>query len=607
MPQTPSSSTLTRPEARPQGGSKAGALAGGPAASGASGPLGNPQASLHLDRRGRSRQSGEESPAEREERRERERAARARRYWRREQMRPLVSLQRLRDCGAKVITNGGVTVGVATNPDGTTHAGYGGVSTCGSVHSCWNCAAVVATRRADELADVMRVVDALGGSAFMLTLTMRHAAGDRLGWNRQQRRRWEALERCRKARKRAEKDPELNVARRYEAQTWVGGTPDPDEGPQSTPRAHVCDIEAELAERAELEAARGCWDAVADGWEAVTSGGTWVKDQAKHGGMLGWAKVVETTDGSNGWHVHIHALLCFAEDVDQADAEVIARRMFKRWKRALEARGFDASGDFGADGRIPGWDLRKAQLGDGDLAHYFTKLAHEVTSGHRKEGRRRGGRTPFQLAADAADTYEAQTLARWWEWEASSAGRRQLTWSGGERDLRKLAQLGPELTDEEIAAEEHPADERLGLSPEVWGWVRSSDHITTVLDVAETQGLDGLAGWLDQHGQDCTRGIGLGWIERPAETPGAPIETWDGNPSWRPGTVPRDEGAGAGYQLAPPAVLRGRDATGRAHRRPSDRPPRWSNDAHAATRGQAHGKLAALRHHRGNEGAGDDG
>ncbi len=38
------------------------------------------------------------------------------------------------------------------------------------------CAAKIATRRADDLATVMRAVDELDGSAFLLTLTMRHTA-----------------------------------------------------------------------------------------------------------------------------------------------------------------------------------------------------------------------------------------------------------------------------------------------------------------------------------------------------------------------------------------------------------------------------------------------
>lgn len=146
----------------------------------------------------------------------------------------------------------------------------------------------------------------------------------------------------------------------------------------------------------------------------------------------------------------------------QVSADLVAAsvgRMFARWSRALERRGFSASEEHG-------WDLRRAQLGDGDLADYFTKMAHEVTSGHRKEGKRAGGRTPMQLLADAVETYEETAMARWWEWEAASDGRRQLTWSTGHRDLRDLAGLGREATDDEIAEQEQEADKKLAVPRE---------------------------------------------------------------------------------------------------------------------------------------------
>ena len=43
--------------------------------------------------------------------------------------------------------------------------------------ACPVCAVKVAARRADDLATVMRAVHDRGGSAFMLTLTMRHKRG----------------------------------------------------------------------------------------------------------------------------------------------------------------------------------------------------------------------------------------------------------------------------------------------------------------------------------------------------------------------------------------------------------------------------------------------
>jgi hypothetical protein len=132
-------------------------------------------------------------------------------------------------------------------------------------------------------------------------------------------------------------------------------------------------------------------------------------------------------------------------------------------------------------------------------------MAHEVTSGHRKETKTRGGRTPMQLLGEAADTYEAGALARWWEWETASDGRRQLTWSTGRRDLRVLAGLGREATDEEIAAEDQDADVRLGLTAHGWDWLRRTNRETELLVVTENGGLIASRAWL--------RRDQLNWVE----------------------------------------------------------------------------------------------
>ncbi|GAA4881457.1 hypothetical protein [Actinomycetospora straminea] len=361
-----------------------------------------------------------------------------------------------------------------TNPDGSRSAAYGGLTTCGSVWVCPVCAAKIATRRADDLATVMRAVDEAGGSAFMLTLTMRHDRRDRLGLSREDRTRRNQLE---------ERRADRQVA---EANGW-----DVDE------RA----AEAEEIELDSIKAREGCWDVLGYAWSAVTSGAAWQKDAGLFGGLLGWSRAVEATwSERNGWHVHIHVLLCFAE---QVSAEIVAAsigaRMFGRWRRALDRRGFSASVEHG-------WDLRRAQLGDGDLADYFTKMAHEVTSGHRKDTKSHGGRTPMQLLADAVDTYEAAAMARWWEWEAASDGRRQLTWSTGRRDLRTFAGLGREATDEEIAAEDEEADVRLALAADAWNWLRRTHRETELLTVAEAGGLEAACTWLRRHGLAWTEG-----------------------------------------------------------------------------------------------------
>jgi hypothetical protein len=113
----------------------------------------------------------------------------------------------------------------------------------------------------------------------------------------------------------------------------------------------------------------------------------------------------------------------------------------------------------------------------------------------------------MQLLADAVDTYGESALARWWEWEQASEGRRQLTWSTGRRDLRKLAGLGAEATDEDIAAEDLDADTRLGVTSDAWECVERAQLGPELLAVAEDGGLDAARGWLSARD--------LRWVNNP--------------------------------------------------------------------------------------------
>lgn len=353
----------------------------------------------------------------------RRRAKRRRRVELRDRMRSFTRLGRVQACGAVTVTGaGGPTVRVSDTGGGRV-AGYAGLATCGSVWACPVCAAKVASERAQELREVLGAVLAAGGSASLMTFTMRHSRADRLA---------------------------------------------------------------------------DCWDAVSAAWARVTSGRTWVADQER-GGMLGWARVVEVTDGVNGWHVHVHVLVCWDRPVSGAFAEYVGTRMWGRWARALGRRGFESlvlADDF--DELRGGLNVRMASLDDDGLADYFTKLAFEVTGGHAKEGRA-GGRSPFEILAGAVEGV-ADDVERWWEWEAGSRDRRQLTWSGGDRDLREWAGLGRQQSDEEIAAAELGGDDTLAIPAESWQVMRGSRLAVELLEVLEVAGLQGGRAWLERRG-----------------------------------------------------------------------------------------------------------
>lgn len=237
-----------------------------------------------------------------------------------------------------------------------------------------------------------------------------------------------------------------------------------------------------------------CWEAAAKAWANVTSGKRWVADQDQFG-MLGWAKVTEVTCGDNGWHVHLHVLICFDRPVSLETAEAVAGQMWWRWACALRKRGFQSRAllEGGA-----GLDVRMADLHTDGLADYFQKIAHEVTGSQVKRGRG-GSRTPFQILESAVDGV-ADDIELWWEWEKASFDRRQLTWSQGSRDLRRWAGLTREQTDEELAQHELGGDDVLALPADTWEQVRGTRMAVELLEVAEIGGQQAARAWLQRRG-----------------------------------------------------------------------------------------------------------
>jgi hypothetical protein len=323
----------------------------------------------------------------------------------------MTTLSRLRDCGAKTVSGFGGPILRITGADEERIAGYAGLVTCGSTWACPTCSAKIAARRAEELSQVMRTVLTSGGSASLITLTMRHHSGHRL---------------------------------------------------------------------------KDCWDALSSAWRGVISGKQWLADQ-ELGGLLGWVRVVEATHGRNGWHLHVHVLVCWKRSVSLEQARDIGHRMWQRWTRVLDRRGFTSWKHRG------GVDVRMATLRTDNLAHYFTKLAREVTYSHAKESR--GGRSPFKLLTDGLGTGDAEDLDLWGEWEQVSFGKRQLTWSLGAHDLRKLAGVG-EQTDEEIATEDLAGEDLIALPHPTWEALLRAELTTDLLDAAEIAGVEGARAFL---------------------------------------------------------------------------------------------------------------
>lgn len=339
----------------------------------------------------------------------------------------LSSVSRVRVCGHHgVLPDGNVAVKV-TGTGADRRAGFAGVATCGSTWACPVCSQKIATVRAADLAAAVAAWHRDHGRVLMLTLTMRHRKGQRLD---------------------------------------------------------------------------DLWDSLSHAWGKVTSGRGWLKDSADFGTVIprlvktgkdkgtvkretkiGFARVVETTHGDNGWHVHVHALLFVRGDVTETESYALADSMFGRWVPALVSKGLTApSLAHGVDVRLVGLD-DAVLLGDYFSKNVYTldaaKAGWEIAGGSGKKAGN-GNRTPFQLLADVVKNGDADDLALWWEWEKASHNRRQLTWSAG---LRELLALGVEKTDEEITEEDLGGDVVLTLDAPMFARIRHCAEI--LLDLIE--------------------------------------------------------------------------------------------------------------------------
>lgn len=155
--------------ARPRGGRQAGArVEAGGTASGASGALGK---RTRVTLPGRT-----DAGADQRKRVER----RGDRWTAKRYLWQVSTLERVRRCGRVGVTDHGGPVLRLSRAGGERVAGYAGLARCGSPHACPTCAPRIGAQRAEEIAQVVEAVHAEGGSAALLTLTLRHRKGQRL-------------------------------------------------------------------------------------------------------------------------------------------------------------------------------------------------------------------------------------------------------------------------------------------------------------------------------------------------------------------------------------------------------------------------------------------
>jgi len=234
---------------------------------------------------------------------------------------------------------------------------------------------------------------------------------------------------------------------------------------------------------------------LADGFRAVISGRPWrrVRDDL---GIVGSIRSVETTHGGSGWHPHAHVLIFAKGATDPAGIAQLAAYMRGRWAKWITGQGYRMPhGIHGVDIGI----CRSAQEAGNYVAktHDGRSVGNEIARGDMKQGRS-GSRTPFEILDDFRWTGNAEDLDLWHEYETATKGHQAITWSRG---LREILAAGPELTDEEVAAEEVGGAPVAVITAPVWRQITAVPGLdAALLAEAETSGLAGMNALLARHG-----------------------------------------------------------------------------------------------------------
>jgi hypothetical protein len=343
------------------------------------------------------------------------------------------------------------------------------LETCGSVWACPVCSAKVRAHRAGELERALSLHLANGGAAFFLTLTMRH--------RRQADGTFEPL---------AELWDDLAAA-------W-----------DAAKSGRTFRAGKDLMDLAPRYADRFAW---------LRSQGVSVLPGADDLGLLGIARFVEATHGSNGWHLHAHAVLFFDGQPDAGDVRDLALGMFDRWRHKLVARdrlapiadrgGLDIRPVYGPEGLGVYATKSGSEKDLAAISDIAARASREAARADIKEGRR-GNRSPWQVLAGFATTGDLADLAIWNEWEQASRGRRFAVWSRRNDDERWLALLdarGEERTDEDIAAEDLEGETLGFIANDDWRTIRRDGNaLDQVLTAAATGSVSAVAAVLALYG-----------------------------------------------------------------------------------------------------------
>jgi len=212
---------------------------------------------------------------------------------------------------------------------------------------------------------------------------------------------------------------------------------------------------------------RATYSVVSDAWSAVCRDRGVKAWRAAHA-HVGYVRTVEVTYGLAGWHPHIHWLDFWETPLSVSDMRAYESVVWRAWCAAVVR--------LGGGEPLRGIGIRLLLVeGDSDrLSEYLVKVdpvaaGHELTALDTKAGRS-VGLTPFGILRRVAAGDTGVWLARWWEYEDSTRGRRMFASS---RDL--FLELGV-VVDEVL--DDGEDGELLGyVTAEEWDALRFSDRL----------------------------------------------------------------------------------------------------------------------------------
>ena len=240
------------------------------------------------------------------------------------------------------------------------------------------------------------------------------------------------------------------------------------------------------------------WDGLSSAWASASTQNAAIRKARERLNVKGFARVVESTYGANGWHTHLHVVAFFERPPKDLEPAVIelGNTMFDGWEKRLRGLGFAAplrdSG--GLDVQVVNLDQAHEKVAGYVTKGTFEKAAFEVTGGTTKDARG-GNRTPWGLLRAGAEG-DRESLSRWHEWEQASAGRRAMTWTQGLR--KELLPDMPEQDDDDLADEERGELVPVAfIDKSDWAKVCRIRHAPARLLEAAEAASDPLDAWLE--------------------------------------------------------------------------------------------------------------